>query len=168
MKGTAAIILAAAVPADGFLASRAARIGNLWKSLIPAVRFQQKGNAMKQFSSATIVLLSISAAAFTSGCSFVTTKHPLSAKPSTIDQEKFEGAWFGVEEDQIVHVRFADNGVARIATLEWGENQFRILHAEMIVTEGDEHNFFLFDFRKMGSGKTVTAFVHTSLRRWAI
>ncbi|MFH1038637.1 MAG: hypothetical protein V1789_08240 [PVC group bacterium] len=109
------------------------------------VTLQEKGNRMRQFS---IVLLSISAMLLTSGCSSVTTKHPLSNNPKPIDQEKFEGVW--LVDDTVVHVQFGSNGIAQIAGLEWENNQFHIVQGEMIVTEGDKHNFLSVRFQEDG------------------
>jgi hypothetical protein len=83
-----------------------------------------------------------------SGCSSVTTTHPLSSNPKPIDQEEFEGAWLA--DDQTFHVKFSSNGVAKIAGVEWKSNQFHIVHGEMIVTEGDEHNFLSVRFQEDG------------------
>ena len=74
-----------------------------------------------------------------SGCSSVTTLHPLSSNTEPIDQEKFEGVW--LVDDGTIHVKFASNGVARIAGLEWKDGQFHVNQGEAIVTQGKQHNF---------------------------
>ena len=101
---------------------------------------------MKQF---LFVLLSIFAMLLTLGCSSVTTRHPLSNNPEAIDHEKFEGVWL-VDDDEVLHVKFTGNGIARIAGFEWESDQFNITHVEMIVTEGDEHNFLSVRFQEEG------------------
>ena len=116
------------------------------------VRLQKKGNRMKQFS---IMLLSLSTLLLASGCSSVTTRLPLSSAPKPIDQEKFEGAW--LVGDTVVHVKFDRNGVAQIAGVDWKDNQFQIVHAEMIVTEGDKHNFL--SFRVQEDGKWMDGYL---------
>ena len=96
----------------------------------------------------SILLLFGIAMLLASGCSSVKTKHPLSNNPKAIDQEEFEGAWLA--DDQIFHVKFASNGVAKVAGVEWGSNDFHIVHGEMIVTEGEEHNFLSIRFQEEG------------------
>jgi hypothetical protein len=71
------------------------------------------------------------------GCSSVMTQYPLSAQPKPVDKDKFEGIWI----EGPIHVHFASNGVARIAAVEWGEDQFGLFQGEMIVTEGKKDNF---------------------------
>ena len=95
------------------------------------------------------VLLSIFTILLTLSCSSVTTRHPLSNNPEPIDQKKFEGVWL-VDDDEVVHVKFTGSGIARIAGLEWEEDQFIITHGEMIVSEGDEHNFLSVRFQENG------------------
>jgi hypothetical protein len=73
------------------------------------------------------------------GCSSVTSTHPLSIDPTPIDKEKFEGIW--IMENGTIHVKFTDNGLARLAALDWEENEFRVIQGEAIVTQGKAHNF---------------------------
>ena len=94
---------------------------------------------MKNFSAATMIALSACVISLSIGCSSVTIKDPLSENPEPIDQEKLEGTW--VLNDEVFHVKFGSNGVAQIAGVEWESNQFHIVHAEVIVTKGDKHNF---------------------------
>ncbi len=68
----------------------------------------------------SILLLFGIAMLLASGCSSVKTKHPLSSNPKAIDQEEFEGAWLA--DDQIFHVKFASNGVAKVAGVEWASS----------------------------------------------
>jgi hypothetical protein len=99
---------------------------------------------MKQF---LLVLLSIFIIALTLSCSSVTIRYPISKSPDPINQEKFEGIWL-VDDDDVIHVKFDSNGIARIAGLEWENNQFTIMHGEMIISSGDEHNFLFVRFQE--------------------
>ncbi len=99
---------------------------------------------MKQF---LLVLLSIFIIALTLSCSSVTIRYPISNSPDPIDEEKFEGIWL-VDDDEVIHVKFDSNGIARIAGLEWENNQFTLMHGEMIVSAGDEQNFLSVRFKE--------------------
>jgi hypothetical protein len=101
---------------------------------------------MKQF---LLVLLSIFIILLTISCSSVTSKYPLSANPEPIDQKNFEGVW-QVDNDEVVQIKFANNGIAMIAGLEWQSDQFIIMRGEMIVSEGNEHNFLSIRFKEKG------------------
>lgn len=101
---------------------------------------------MRRYRKTRAMLLTICAALLFAGCSTVATKHPLSKQPKPIDREKFEGVW--LMDDETVHVRFASNGVARIAALEWKDDQFEIARGEMVVTEGKEHNLLCVRFQE--------------------
>ncbi|MCP4709531.1 MAG: hypothetical protein GY869_12965 [Planctomycetes bacterium] len=75
------------------------------------------------------------------GCETVGTKYPLSAEPQPIDAEQFEGAW--MVDDSVIHIHFDSKGVARMAGVEWDEqaDAFKLNEAEIIVAEGDRHNY---------------------------
>lgn len=94
---------------------------------------------------------------FASGCSSVTTRHPLSGNPEAIEKEEFEGTW--IADDNVFHVKFAGNGVAQIAGVEWESDQFHIVHGEMIVTKGNEHNFISVRFEENGKWMDDYAFL---------
>ena len=94
---------------------------------------------MTKFSKVVIALLSGLIILLSAGCSAVTIRDPLSEHPEPIDQDELEGTW--LIDDEVVHVKFGSNGIAQIAGVEWESNQFHIVHAEMIVTKGDKHNF---------------------------
>ena len=83
-----------------------------------------------------------------SGCSTVTTTQPLSSDPKPIDKEQFEGVW--LSNDQLLHVMFADNGVGKIAGLEWKDDQFNIARGEMIVADADGKNLLSVRFEEDG------------------
>jgi len=102
-----------------------------------------------------LISISLTSVLFLSACSTVTIPYPLSANPKPIDKEKFEGVWDGGEPT--VHVRFGSNGIAQIAWLDWADNEFQIVRAEMIVTEGDENNFL--SFRMEEDGKWTNTYV---------
>jgi len=80
------------------------------------------------------------------GCSTVTTKYPLTTDPNSYDREDFEGAW--LIKDDIFFIRFADNGIARIAAVRWEDNRFHLGHGEMIVTKEDKSNYLSVRFRE--------------------
>ena len=81
-----------------------------------------------------------------SGCSSVTTTHPLSSDHKSIDREKFEGVW--QMDESVVHVKFSPNGIAQIAGLKWDKDEFRMGKAKAIVTEGKKHNFLSVQFQE--------------------
>ncbi len=83
-----------------------------------------------------------------SGCSFVTTRQPLSSAPEPIDRDKFEGAW--LSEEEVVFIRFAASGVARLAGLDWKDDQFQMVQGEMIITRGKKNNFLSVRFQEDG------------------
>ena len=83
------------------------------------------------------------------GCSAVTTPYPLSTQSKPVDKERFEGTWQGGEGT--VSVRFASNGVARLAGTEWNDDQFRLIQGEMIVAEGKKDNFISVRFEQNGA-----------------
>ncbi|MDD5707600.1 MAG: hypothetical protein PHR35_16890 [Kiritimatiellae bacterium] len=90
----------------------------------------------------------IALALFVIGCSSVTIEQPLSAHPTPVDKDKFEGTW--LVEKSAVDVKFASNGVARIAGTEWEEDHFRLVQGEMIVTEGKENKYISIRFEEDG------------------
>lgn len=93
-------------------------------------------------------IIAISVFLLVSGCSSVTTDRPLSADSKPLDKEKFEGTWlFG---DDALTVRFASNGVGRLAGVEWKDDQFQLAQGEMIVTEGKKNNFLSVRFQEDG------------------
>jgi len=83
-----------------------------------------------------------------SSCSFVTTQQPLSSAPEPIDRDKFEGAW--LSEEEVVFIRFAANGVARLAGLDWQNDRFQMLQGEMIITRGKKGNYISVRFEEEG------------------
>lgn len=103
---------------------------------------------MKKFPTLIITLLTGLIILLFAGCSAVTTVYPLSENPKPIDKDKLEGAW--LLNNEVFQVKFASNGVAQIAGVQWKSNQFHIVHAEMTVTKGDKHNFFSLRTQKNG------------------
>jgi len=83
-----------------------------------------------------------------SGCSFVTTQQPLSSAPEPIDRDKFEGSW--LSEEEVVFIRFAASGVARLAGLDWQDDRFQMVQGEMIITRGKEGNYLSVRFEEEG------------------
>ena len=83
-----------------------------------------------------------------SGCTFVTTQHPLPSAPEPIDRDKFEGAW--LSEEEVIFIRFAASGVARLAGLDWQDDRFQMLQGEMIITRGKKGNYLSVRFQEEG------------------
>jgi hypothetical protein len=119
---------------------RAARLGEIHVvcrgPVNLVVRRRKKGHKMTLNGIFRLLLLTL---LLGSGCSSVTTTHPLSRDQHAVDVEKFEGIW--LMENGSIHVKFTDNGVAKLAGLDWKENAFRVIRGEAIVTEGKKHNF---------------------------
>lgn len=99
----------------------------------------------KQIFFGLLVIVAI----FIAGCDSVTMRQPLSAEPQPIDREQFEGSW-RIDGPAILHIRFGDDGVGRLAYLEWEDGEFRVRRGQMIVTEGREHNFLSVRFQEDG------------------
>jgi hypothetical protein len=95
-----------------------------------------------------IIVLAMLVVILGAGCSSVTTVNPLSLETKPLDKDKFEGTWLLGKES--VSVRFASNGVARIAGVRWENDQFRLEQREMIITEGEEYNFLSIRFEEDG------------------
>lgn len=76
-----------------------------------------------------------------SGCSMVTTTKPLPLTAAASDQEKFEGSW--MISDGTVSLRFAANGVAQIAGLDWDQDAglFTLERCELYLCEGEHAGF---------------------------
>jgi len=90
----------------------------------------------------------IALALFVIGCSSVTIEQPLSTHPTPVDKDQFEGTW--LVEKSAIEVKFASNGVARIAGTEWKDDHFRLVQGEMIVTEGKENKYISIRFGEDG------------------
>lgn len=86
---------------------------------------------------------------FIAGCDSVTMWQPLSADPQPIDREQFEGAW-RLNGAASFNIRFGDDGLGRIAFLEWQDGEFLMRRGQMIVTEGKAHNFLSVRFEEDG------------------
>ena len=78
-------------------------------------------------------------AVFAAGCSSVKTEHPVSADPEALDKERLEGMW--LVEDEIVHLRFGDDGVGRLAAIDWHGGEFRLRRGEFIVARAGEGRY---------------------------
>jgi hypothetical protein len=74
-----------------------------------------------------------------SGCTLVLTELPVSSQPCPIDRDQLEGTW--QLKDGAIQVRFSDDGIARLATLDWVDDHFEKLEGEMIVAPGREYNY---------------------------
>jgi hypothetical protein len=73
------------------------------------------------------------------GCSTVTMSRPLSEDPKPLDQKKFEGTW--IANGGALTVRFAKNGIAKFASVDWKDDEFHLVRGEMIVTHGLNRRF---------------------------
>ncbi len=73
------------------------------------------------------------------GCSTVTMSQPLSEDPKPLDQERFEGTW--IVNGGALTVRFAENGIAKFASVDWKDGEFQLVRGEMIVTHGLNRRF---------------------------
>ena len=101
-------------------------------------------------------------AVLAAGCSSVQTEHPVSADPEALDKDRLEGVW--LVEDEIVHLRFGDDDVGRLAALEWRDGGFRVRRCEFVVAhagdgryvslrceEGENHyDLLAYDFAENG------------------
>ncbi len=99
---------------------------------------------MKQF---LLILFTICIIFLFISCSSVTIKYPISNSPDTVENKKFEGIWL-VDDDDVIHVKLDNNGIVKIAGLEWENNEFSIMPGEMIISAGDEHNFLSVRFQE--------------------
>jgi len=76
---------------------------------------------------------------YSAGCSSVMIEEPLPGNPEPFDQRSFEGTW--LFDGNVVELKFGSNGTAKIAGLEWKDDQFQLWQQELIVTKGTRHNF---------------------------
>lgn len=95
------------------------------------------------------------------GCSTVQTEHPVSDRPEALDKSRLEGVW--LVEEEILHLKFDDGNVGRLAALEWEDGGFRARRWEFVVAhagegryaslreEGEEHyDLLAYDFADNG------------------
>lgn len=80
------------------------------------------------------------------GCSTVVTKNPLTTDPNSYGRDNFEGSW--LIGDNIYFIRFAANGIARIAVVVWEDDRYQLGHGEMIVKKGDKSNYLSVRFKQ--------------------
>lgn len=83
------------------------------------------------------------------GCSSVVTVQPL---PQTRDQREhalLEGEW--LSEDSVVSLRFASDGVGRIAALDWRDDRFQIEEARLMICKGVAGSYFTVRVREHGA-----------------
>ncbi len=90
-----------------------------------------------RFRSLLLVLL-----VATAGCSAVTISQPLPLTEKPADQARLEGIW-SMSDDEPVYLRFASNGVAQLAGVEWDEdeNAFHLERCELIFSDGEHARF---------------------------
>jgi len=73
------------------------------------------------------------------GCSSVTLRHPLPANGGASDRAQLEGCWRSGGE--VVFVEFSDDGVGRIAGVDWKDGRFQLGEAEMVVSRAADRGF---------------------------
>ena len=78
-------------------------------------------------------------AVFAAGCSSVKTEHPVSEHAEALDEDRLEGVW--LVEDEIVHLRFGDDGVGRLAALDWRDGRFRVRRCEFVVAHAGDGRY---------------------------
>jgi len=74
------------------------------------------------------------------GCQSVTSRYPLGPPHIPQDKEKLEGTWY-VDKDAVLSVKFSNYSVARVAGVEWKNDQFQMIEMEMIATEKNNQRF---------------------------
>ena len=77
------------------------------------------------------------------GCSSVKTEHPVSDHPEALDKEQLEGAWvLDLDDDEVIlHLKFGDDNVGRLASLEWKKGEFRVKRGEFVVAHGGDGRY---------------------------
>lgn len=99
--------------------------------------FRKKGDAMRySFKSVVRLMILPFGILLVAGCSSVTTDQPLPRMSGTFEQGLFEGVWMA--NDQILMVQFSSDGIARVAGLEWKDDEFQLERAELILSGGDD------------------------------
>lgn len=98
---------------------------------------------------AQATLIFVFAFSLLTGCTSVTTDQPLSADPKPLDKEKFEGLWR--LDNAAVAIRFAENGIGRVAAMKWKDDRFQLIQAEIIIAHGNNFNFLSFRAQHEGA-----------------
>ena len=70
-----------------------------------------------------------------SGCTVVTTAHPLTSTTARLDRTEFEGHWLlgAGDQDTILSVRFSRDGIGHVGVVEWERERLSLRGGEMIV-----------------------------------
>lgn len=82
-----------------------------------------------------LAILAVAAA----GCSSVKTEHPVTDRPEALDKDRLEGAW--LLEDEILHLKFGEDNVGRMASLEWKDGEFRVKRGEFVVAHAGKGRY---------------------------
>ncbi len=102
------------------------------------------GKAMKL----PILILSVTAVFWLSGCSGVLLKEPLAATTAEDLQEDLEGTWF--TEDGSLRLAFTEAGQGEIAYIERKEDAFQMERGEIAAVARDERLFLSIRFEEEG------------------
>ena len=82
-----------------------------------------------------LAILALAAA----GCSSVETEHPVTDRPEALDKDRLEGAW--LYDDEILHLKFGEDNVGRLGSLEWKDGEFRVNRGEFVVARAGEGRY---------------------------
>lgn len=95
------------------------------------------------------------------GCSSVVILQPLPQTPDQQEHGLLEGTW--VSEDSVVSLRFASDGIGRIASLDWREDQFQLDEARLMICKGLAGSYFTIRVREHGTWEDHYYFVRYRL-----
>ena len=113
----------------------------------------------------TVVALAVLAVG---GCSSVTLVKPLPANTSASDRAQLEGRW--ASGGEILFVRFTDDGIGKVAGVDWKNGRFELAEAELVVsriadrgflslrsrgTNGWDQEYFLVEYHFTSDGDLV-------------
>ncbi len=110
----------------------------------------QQTHTMKSNLHLLSLLLTLCSMLLLCQCSSVTTTHPLTSKPESLDKEKFEGTWLVDGKGNTLQVKFDDSNTAQIAALEWKRDHFELETMEMTLVKKGEHKFISLRAKEKG------------------
>ena len=84
----------------------------------------------------TLVALAVLAVG---GCSSVTLVKPLPANTSASDRAQLEGRW--VSGGDVLFVKFTDDGIGKVAGVDWKNGRFELSEAELVVSRANDRGF---------------------------
>ncbi len=88
-----------------------------------------------------VVLVALAAG----GCSSVTLTQPLPANGSADDRVRLEGSW--TSGGEVLFIRFTDDGIGKLAGVDWKEGRFVLAEAEIVVSRAGDRGFLSFRSR---------------------